>query len=126
MLLETKAIKLTTGDTPNNGFYSGTVELGSFSEPFESIPKVIATMASANGTTLLIGIVSTSKTSWGRAVIVSNAKRTDFPCSIFRYNVLHYIFINTILNECPNNILLRGVTSMPSILNVVVIANSLP
>lgn len=82
MLLETKAIKLTTGDTPNNGFYSGTVELGSFSEPFESIPKVIATMASANGTTLLIGIVSTSKTSWGRAVIVSNAKRTDFPCSI--------------------------------------------
>jgi len=79
MIIETKAIKLTTGDTPNNGFYSGTVDLGDFDlpTPFESIPKVIATMASANGTTLLIGISGTTKTKWGRATIISNAKRQD-------------------------------------------------
>lgn len=82
MLIETKVISITTTDTPNNGFYSGTVNLGDFPTPFTSTPFVFATMSSANGTTLLVGIVSMSKTSWGKAVIVSNAKRTDFPCSI--------------------------------------------
>lgn len=76
-MAETKNIKLTTGDTPNAGFYSGTVDLGNFPTPFNNTPKVIATMASANGNTLLIGVTGTTPTSWGKATIVSNAKREN-------------------------------------------------
>lgn len=82
VLIKSELIYLTTTDTPNNGFYSGTVDLGNFPVPFTSVPLVLGTMSSANGYTLLVGIVGTSLTSWGKAVIMSNAKRTNFQCSI--------------------------------------------
>lgn len=82
VLIKSELIYLTTTDTPNTGFYSGTVDLGDFPEPLTSVPIVIGTMSTANGHTLLVGIVGTSLTSWGKAVIMSNAKRTDFQCSI--------------------------------------------
>ncbi len=89
MLIKSELIYLTTTDTPNNGFYSGTVDLGNFLVPFTSVPLVLGTMSSANGYTLLVGIVGTSLTSWGKAVIMSNAKRTDFQCSISLIAIQH-------------------------------------
>lgn len=82
MLTKAGLIYLTTTNTPNTGFYSGTVDLGDFPEPLTSVPIVIGSLSSANGHTLLVGIVGTSLTSWGKAVIMSNAQRTDFQCSI--------------------------------------------
>lgn len=89
VLIKSELIYLTTTDTPNNGFYSGTVDLGNFLVPFTSVPLVLGTMSSANGYTLLVGIVGTSLTSWGKAVIMSNAKRTDFQCSISLIAIQH-------------------------------------
>lgn len=82
VIIKSEIIYLTTTDTPSAGFYSGTVNLGDFPEPLTSVPIVIGTMSTANGHTLLVGIVGTSLTSWGKAVIMSNAQRTNFQCSI--------------------------------------------
>lgn len=82
VIIKSEIIYLTTTDTPSSGFYSGTVNLGDFPEPLTSVPIVIGTMSTANGHTLLVGIVGTSLTSWGKAVIMSNAQRTNFRCSI--------------------------------------------
>lgn len=77
-----KTIKLTTDIGPVNGFYVGAVSLGDFEIPFNSVPTIFGSMASANGITILIGITGTSKTSWGTAHFVSNMQRTDMDMAI--------------------------------------------
>ena len=77
-----KTVKLTTTVGPVNGFYIGSVSLGDFDSPFETVPKIFGSLATANGMTVLIGITSTTQTSWGTATFMSNAQRTDMDINI--------------------------------------------